>query len=243
MENAEIHFSKRAVKYNNSSNWVVDHQLIRTMFELTEAGTNSVVLDIATGTGLIAKEFIGKVNKVVGLDISPEMAEQAKGIVDEIHFSPAEKMPFDDNTFDTVVCRQGLQFVELDKVISEIYRVLKPGGVVVLCHLTAYGEEDKELTFRIQKLRNPARRNYFLPNDISNALNNKGFQNVENIPYVSDESVNKWIDNGAISEENMEWIKNHYHNAASDFLKIHKVRFTDDDIIDSMLFMIAKGRK
>lgn len=243
MENAEIHFSKRAVKYNHSSNWVVDHQLIRTMYELTEAGKDAVVLDIATGTGLIAKEFLGKVDKVIGLDISPEMAEQAKDKMDEIHFSPAEKMPFDDNSFDTVVCRQGLQFVELDKVIAEIYRVLKPGGITVLCHLTAYGDEDKELTFRIQKLRNPARRNYFLPNDISNALTKQGFKKVENIQYVSDESVNRWIDNGAISEENMEWIKNHYHNAPSDFLKIHKVRFAEDDIIDSMLFMIAKGRK
>lgn len=243
MEKAVHYFSKRAEKYNHSSNWVVDHDLIRKMFELSEAGSNAEVLDIATGTGLIAKEFLGKVNKVTGIDISHEMYKRAKGHMDEIHFSPMEKMPFDDNSFDVCVCRQGLQFVELNKAISEIYRVLKPGGVVVLCHLTAYGDEDKEFTYKIQKLRNPARKNYFMPNDILNELKKHGFKDSRNFSYISDESINKWIDNGAIPEENMEWIKNLYNNAPKDFVNIHKIRYTEDDIIDSMLFTIVKARK
>lgn len=243
MEKTAQHFSKRAGKYNHSSNWVVDHDLIRKMYELSGAGANAVVLDIATGTGLIAKEFLGKVNKVVGLDISPEMYEHAKDHMDEIHFSPVEKMPFEDNIFDVCVCRQGLQFVELEKAICEIYRVLKPGGVVVLCHLTAYGDEDKELAFKIQKLLNPARKNYFTPNDILNALKKQGFKDAQNFSYISDESVNKWIDNGTISDEDMDWIRNLYNNAPKDFVNIHKIRYTEDDIIDSMLFMIAKASK
>jgi len=126
MENAEIHFKNRAAKYNQSSNWVEDQLLIRKIFELSGAGKNSLVLDIATGTGLIAKEFYGKVKKVTGLDISPEMAKHAEGCMDEIVFAPVEQLPFPDNSFDAIVCRQGLQFAELDKAIPEIYRVLKP---------------------------------------------------------------------------------------------------------------------
>ena len=103
-------------------------------------------------------------------------------------------MPFADNSFDAIVCRQGLQFAELDKAIPEIHRVLKPGGTVVLCHLTAYNETDRDLTFAIQKLRNPARRNYLMPNDISTALKSQGFDQVEDIEYITEESVNKWIE-------------------------------------------------
>ena len=128
MENASIHFRNRAEKYNRSSNWVADQELIRLMFDLSGAGPESEVLDIATGTGLIAREFHGKVKRVTGLDISPEMAAQAEGCVDELVFAPVEQMPFPDNSFDVVVCRQGLQFAELDRAIPEIYRVLKPGG-------------------------------------------------------------------------------------------------------------------
>lgn len=243
MENAGIHFKNRAEKYNHSSNWVEDQELIRRIFQLSGAGPESVVLDIATGTGLIAREFLGKVKKVTGLDISPEMARHAQGCMDEIVFGPVEQIPFPDNNIDAVVCRQGLQFAELDRAIPEIYRVLKPGGTVTLCHLTAYGEVDKELTFAIQKLRNPARRNYLMPADISNALRDHGFRDVSDLQYVTDESVNKWIDNGAIPQENMDAIRSLYRSADEEFKRIHNVRFTATDILDDMLLVIATGRK
>lgn len=243
MENAENHFKNRAEKYNHSSNWVADQELIRLIFELSGAGKDSLVLDIATGTGLIAREFYGKVKKVTGLDISPEMAQHSTGCMDEIVFAPVEQLPFPDNSFDAIVCRQGLQFAELDRAIPEIYRVLKPGGTVVLCHLTAYNETDRELAFAIQKLRNPARRNYLLPADISTALETAGFREVENVEYLTDESVNKWIDNGAIPQENMDAIRALYRTADEGFKEIHDIRFTADDIMDEMLLVIATGRK
>lgn len=243
MEKAEIHFKNRAQKYNHSSNWVEDQTLIRRIFELSGVGPDSLVLDIATGTGLIAREFLGKVKKVTGLDISPDMARHATGCMDEIVFAPYEQMPFADNSFDSIVCRQGLQFAELDKVIPEIHRVLKPGGTVVLCHLTAYNDTDRELAFAIQKLRNPARRNYLMPTDISCALRCQGFQKVTDIEYVTDESVNKWIDNGAIPQENMDGIRGLYRSADEAFKKIHNLRFTADDIFDDMLLVIATARK
>lgn len=243
MEKAEIHFTKRAEKYNHSSNWVEDQNLINKLFELAEINENSLVLDIATGTGLIAREFFGKVKKVTGLDISRDMAKYAEGCMNEIVFGPVEKMPFKDNTFDACVCRQGLQFAELNKAIPEIYRVLKPGGITVLCHLTAYNETDKDLTFQIQKLRNPARRNYLMPNDISDALKKQRFSKVENIEYITDESVNKWIDNGAIATESMEKIRNLYRSSSEIFREIHNVRFIGNDILDAMLLVIAKAKK
>lgn len=243
MEKAEIHFKNRAQKYNHSSNWVEDQALIRRIFELSGAGADSNVLDIATGTGLIAREFYGKVKKVTGLDISPDMAKHAQGCMDEIVFAPVEQLPFPDNSFDAIVCRQGLQFAELDKAIPEIYRVLKPGGRVALCHLTAYNETDRELTFAIQKLRNPARRNYLMPQDISDCLRSQGFREVADIEYVTDESINKWIDNGAIPDENMEGIRGLYRSADAEFKQIHNVRFTADDIFDDMLLVIATGIK
>jgi ubiquinone/menaquinone biosynthesis C-methylase UbiE len=243
MEKAEIHFKNRAQKYNHSSNWVEDAALIKCIFDLSGAGADSNVLDIATGTGLIAREFFGKVKKVTGLDISPDMVKHAEGCMDEIVFAAVEQLPFPDNSFDAIVCRQGLQFAELDKAIPEIYRVLKPGGTVTLCHLTAYNETDQELTFAIQKLRNPARRNYLMPTDISDCLRKQNFRDVRDIEYVTDESVNKWIDNGAIPQENMDEIRSLYRSSGADFKQIHNVRFVDDDIFDDMLLVIATGIK
>jgi len=139
-ENAAQHFIKRAKKYNSSSSWAGDTVLIGKIRDLADYGPQAYILDIAIGTGKIAQAFRGHVKCVVGVDICTEMVQQAKECADKIVLTPAENLPFQNNTFDTCVCRQGLQFMQLDAVLSEIRRILKPGGLVVLCHLAAYGK-------------------------------------------------------------------------------------------------------
>jgi hypothetical protein len=79
-----------------------------------------------------------------------------------------------------------------------------------------------------------------MPCDISDCLRRQGFQAISDIEYVSEESVNKWIDNGAIPQENMDEIRELYFLSDEEFKRIHNVRFTDDDIFDDMLLVIAR---
>jgi len=243
-ENPVKHFTKRAPLYNRSSSWVDDSVLIRTISGLAQAGPGSRVLDIAIGTGRIAREFKGSGSRVVGVDICPAMARKARACADTIVLTPAEKLPFKNDSFDLCVCRQGLQFMDLGKVVSEIRRVLKPGGRVVLCHVTAYGMIDKKETFFIQKLRNPARKNFFLPGDFVSVLKEKRFASVESFEYITEESVRRWINNGAIGEEEKSKIMAAYRSASEAFKRIHNVKFrAGGDIIDSMMMVIVRARK
>ena len=97
------------------------------------------ILDIATGTGdfAIAALKLGNV-KVTGIDISEGMLNvgrekiKAKKLEDKIQFQKAdsENLPFDDGTFDAAIVGFGVRnFENLEKGLSEIKRVLKPGGV------------------------------------------------------------------------------------------------------------------
>lgn len=242
-EHAKNHFIKRAQKYNRSSKWVDDAVLIRKICDLAEAEPNAYVLDIGLGTGKIAEVFYKKVKYVVGIDICIDMVMQAKKYANKIVITSAEEMPFKDNAFDVCVSRQGLQFMEVDKVLKQIHRVLKPNGTVVLCHLTAYGEKDRDTTFLIQRLRNPARKNFFLPTDFWSILKKNNFVNTESFEYITRESVNQWIDNGAIDEEQMEKIRDVYRKASDDFKRIHNIRFKDEEIFDSMKLLIVRGTK
>lgn len=237
------HFAKRAKKYNHSSNWVNDPVLIKKIFRLARLDAQSYVLDIAIGTGMIAAEFAKKAKRVTGVDISLDMARQARQYADMVFLANAEKMPFKDNSFDVCVCRQGLQFMDLNKVIPETYRLLKPGGRVVFCHLTAYNEKDKNTAFAIQRLRNPARKNFFLPQDFSDILARNNFMGIELFEYISRESVNQWINNGAISRQAQEAIRNIYRKAPEDFIKMHKITYVGKDILDSMKLVIVRAKK
>lgn len=243
-DEARVHFKNRSQLYNKSSNWVVDEKLIGTMFEKAEISEKKTVLDIATGTGLVARAFKGKAKEVIGLDISPDMTEQAKNNVDRLIITSVEKpIPLAENSVDVAICRQGLQFVNLDRALSEVHKILVPGGRVVFAHLASYNVNDRADTFKIQALRNPARVNFFAPGDLESALELHGYKVKEVVPYKSRESVNQWIHHGASTEEERNAIYEAYKNAGKEFRKLHEIEFTEDDIMDSMLFLIIVAEK
>ncbi len=243
LERPKLHFIKRAGIYNRSSRWVSDSKLIDKIYRLSGVKDNSRVLDVAIGTGKIAKAYYKKAKFVVGLDICINMAKQAKPCANAVVLSNAERISFKDNTFNICVCRQGLQFMDLNKALPDIYRVLKPGGRIVLCHLTAYEHADKDATFLIQKLRNPARKNFFLPQDIPVLLKKTGFAGIFCREYITKESVNRWANNGAISKRQVGKIYDAYINSSRHFKRIHNVEFKNGDIFDSMKMVIVKGVK
>jgi demethylmenaquinone methyltransferase/2-methoxy-6-polyprenyl-1,4-benzoquinol methylase len=100
------------------------------------------ILDIATGTGDLAINLVKTdAEKIVGLDISPGMLEVGKkkiadknlGRTIEMIVGDSENLPFDDNTFDAITVAFGVRnFEDLEKGLSEIYRVLKPKGTFVV---------------------------------------------------------------------------------------------------------------
>jgi SAM-dependent methyltransferase len=243
-EAALDHFTARAERYNRSSRWVTDPALAARILELTAPAPEHQVLDVACGTGLVSRHFKGKVARVVGADITRAMFEQARPHLDELVETPAESLPFEDNTFDIVTCRQGTQFMDDAAAIAEMVRVVKPGGRVLIINLCAYGEEDREEYFEILRLRNPARRNFYLREDLAALLKAAGASEVTVHDYISEEDVDAWSDNGAIEESRREGIRAVYRDASDAFSKLHAVKTEDGDrFIDRMLFGLALGIK
>jgi SAM-dependent methyltransferase len=237
------HFASRAARYDRSSAWCTDDALGELVLELAEPRPTDQVLDVACGTGLVSRLFAGRAARVVGVDITAEMAAQAAPYLDETVIAPAEAMPFESGTFDITVCRQGIQFMNLPDAVTEMVRVTRPGGVVVLVHLCAYGPTDSAEYFEILRLRNPVRRHFFLPADIGNLLLDAGCEPVETREFVSVEDVDVWSDNGAIEEERREAIRAVYRGASPEFQRLHAVRESDGRFVDNMLFIVAAGRR
>lgn len=103
----------------------------------------SIVLDVAVGTGDMALEILRqrRAEQVVGIDVSSEMMRLGekkaarKGVAERIIFQQesALDMPFADGQFDAVTCAYGIRnFSDLEKGLSEMYRVLCKGGQVII---------------------------------------------------------------------------------------------------------------
>ena len=94
------------------------------------------VLEVATGTGLIAANIAGFVNHVEATDFSPRMIEKAKKkkVPANVRFSleDATALSFDANAFDALIISNALHIMpDPVKVLSNISRVLKPEGLLI----------------------------------------------------------------------------------------------------------------
>ena len=92
------------------------------------------VLDVATGTGLVAAELLRRGFRVTGLDQSPEMLAVARrrfgGRVDLVE-AAADSLPFPDGSFDHLTFTYLLRYVDdPGATLAELGRVVRPGGVL-----------------------------------------------------------------------------------------------------------------
>jgi ubiquinone/menaquinone biosynthesis C-methylase UbiE/broad specificity phosphatase PhoE len=146
-----------------------DHQRIRHLLNFAKLPSDLRVLDIGTGIGLlplILSEDGAK--QLVGIDISPEMLEQAEYLrlsrgsdaAARVTFrlAPAHALPFREETFDAVTCRLVLNHVRRpERIIKEIVRVLRPGGILILAELLGVDNPVKRATQNaIEERRNTA---------------------------------------------------------------------------------------
>jgi SAM-dependent methyltransferase len=89
------------------------------------------VLDVACGTGIVARRAAARGADATGVDLNAQMLEVARAAEPAIEWIEADAadLPLPDNTFDRVFCHQGLQFfADPSAAIREMRRVLAPGG-------------------------------------------------------------------------------------------------------------------
>jgi ubiquinone/menaquinone biosynthesis C-methylase UbiE len=112
------------------------------LVELAALQPGECVLDVACGTGVVARlaaQKVGTTGQVTGLDLNPGMLAVARALppppgapITWIECS-AVAMQLGDATYDVVLCQQGLQFFpDRSAALREMHRVLRPGGRLVL---------------------------------------------------------------------------------------------------------------
>jgi demethylmenaquinone methyltransferase / 2-methoxy-6-polyprenyl-1,4-benzoquinol methylase len=103
-------------------------------FLVSRIPRGSHVLDVATGTGAVARELLDRGCTVVGLDQSAGMLAEARGRLPEaveLVEASAERLPFSDSSFDALTFTYLLRYVDdPGGVLRELARVVRPGGTM-----------------------------------------------------------------------------------------------------------------
>jgi len=152
---------------------------------LAEVPERGVVVDLGTGTGRILPELSRRAERIIAVDASPEMLEEARKRVaasgiDGIDFRLGDlaHLPFQDGEVDAVVANMVLHHApEPAQAVAEIHRVLRPGGKLLLGDFLPHDQEWMRERFADQWLG-------FSSSDISHWLGAAGFRGVslESIP-------------------------------------------------------------
>ncbi len=148
-EQVEDMFDNIAPKYdllNHSLTVGIDRIWRRKAIKIANKNNPATILDIAAGTGDFSILEARRTNaQITAIDISQGMLDIAvqkaekEGLSSRITFQKADslEMPFEDNTFDAATVGFGVRnFVDIPKGLTEIRRVLKPGGRLVVLELS-----------------------------------------------------------------------------------------------------------
>jgi demethylmenaquinone methyltransferase/2-methoxy-6-polyprenyl-1,4-benzoquinol methylase len=125
-------------------------------------GAGSRVLDVATGTGDLAIELarrVGLTGEVIGSDFSEGMLDRARvkvatreqtGAVPRFEWADATDLPYEDDSFDAATVGFGARnFHDLGRGLSEMVRVVRPGGRVVVLEITTPTRAPLSLFYRV----------------------------------------------------------------------------------------------
>jgi len=100
------------------------------------------IVDLGTGTGLLARQFARQGSRVVGVDVSPQQIEAARGLAAaealDVAFAvaPAEATDLPDGAFDVVTANQCWLYFDAPRTIVEVRRLLVQDGVLVTSHFS-----------------------------------------------------------------------------------------------------------
>lgn len=163
------------------------HFLRRIQWQLIERYLNPSrgehILDVASGNGFYSEKMAKRGAFVVGIDMDPVRIEHAntfhnaKGVVYDL--GTAEDLPYPDANFDKVVSVCALEhFGDPQKAVSEMSRVLKPGGLLVL-HVDSFSYREIDETTRDRHRKNYFVNNYFTHDSLANIHDMAGLQVLE----------------------------------------------------------------
>lgn len=161
------------------------YKSFKLIIEKINLKKDDIFLEIGCGGGALIERVFKEVKKLYAIDHSTDMIKISKErnnqeIADgrvEIVQGDAEELPWTDNKFSCVGCANVFFFIKQPKkMLSEVYRVLKPGGRFAM--VTAKKGFLSKYVFRIYSLK------LYTIDEIKNMLIQTGFKNIEIKPYL-----------------------------------------------------------
>jgi len=241
----------RSGKYNELE-WVQHQEFLNLIVEEARLDRQNKVLDVGTGTGIVAQTIAPLVRSVMAVDSSDDMLKIAKERkiknIDYLKIDAVNMELLFENTYDRVFCRYILHHLlgnNIIKCLKECYRILQEFGLLIV----AEGVPPSDKTFKdfeeIFKLKE--KRITFTTNMLVEKLNEADFINVTFKEMIlKNMSIRNWLSKSGLEIEKQKVIfdihKNHF-KANDYFCKDYGMQKKDNDLLIDMKVCVVVGEK
>ena len=244
MNDQEQFWKIRSEKYNNLK-WVTNQPYIEAFISSANFNKNDLVLDVGTGTGVIAHALAPLVKEIIGLDISQDMLEHSNWKNNKYFIKrDIRKSIFSKNVFDKITARMVFHHIieDTQKAMDECYKVLKEGGKMIISEGIPPNPDLKEEYNEIFKLKEE--RLVFLEEDLVELMKKSGFRNIKVITHIMENfSVKNWLENGCLSKEKQDRIFEMHVTASDLFKKSYNMKIVNGDCLIDVKNLILVGEK
>ncbi len=246
--NAQNHYSdfwrKRSEQYNKLE-WANHQSYLEAFTRAGDFEETDVVLDVGTGTGIVAHAISPQVNQVIGLDKSQDMLEYSNWY-GNMYFIRRDLLDpiFKDEAFDKVTARQVFHHIleGTQEAMDECYRVLKTGGKMIFSEGVPPSEEVKDDYIEIFKLKEE--RLTFMDEDLIALMAGAGFKDIQmSVLWLRQMSVKNWLVNSGLPESIQDKIFKLHRNAEDYFKRAYNLIENGGDCLIDMKMAIVVGEK
>jgi ubiquinone/menaquinone biosynthesis C-methylase UbiE len=206
-EDVRARFAPVAANYARST-FHTSSDRLREVLDLARPEPRDLALDVATGTGNTAFALAPHVRRVVGLDLTREMLDEARRITDDRKVPNADWvlgeatcLPFGGETFELYTVRAAPHhFQDVDASLAEALRVLKPGGraVIVDCAPPAAA---REVLHEVEVRRDPSHVRSLTVDEWVRRLKDSGFAVEVASARELDWDYQEWMHTMAVGDE------------------------------------------
>ena len=163
-EHVRREFSRQAASFEDPSYSFGDRRLMAWILEHVPVAPDAIVLDVAAGTGHMARGYAPHARQVVAIDLTPEMLSVGKAQVDASDIpnvlferGDAASLPYLDGSFDLVVSRFAVHhFDHPGEQLGEMVRVCRSGGRVGLIDLVVADGQPADVLNEVERRRDPS---------------------------------------------------------------------------------------
>ncbi len=236
-------FSARAEKYlryatTNGLNDCIELEIINRI--VCNKNANLSVLEIGSGVPTLSKLIsrnCSNITRIVALDICEEMIINTEEENIEICVAPAEEIPFEDNSFDIVVAKNSLQYLNndsLSKVISELHRILCSTGHFIFAQntpCTSYADDTLQQWIALSKCAEPLSQSNYTKQQWSDLFIQNQFNLSKTAEIKINTSVGKWeVQTAQIETKRVSKYSQMLRSSSEHFKQLYEISERDGDV-------------